>query len=447
MKRFIDFFLNQWVGSDERKPLLLRGARQVGKTFAVRKLGKRFPSFVEINCEEFELDCTRIFEKDLNPQRILRELSLLAGKTIKPGKTLLFLDEIQTVPRVILALRYFYEKMPNLHIIAAGSLLEFALEKVGIPVGRIDSFYMYPLTWLEFLLAKEEPLLFNAILEHELTEPMPESVHSKLLGILGEYFSIGGMPAVVRDWVEKNDPHLCFKTQQTLLDDYRQDFEKYANKYEVKYVEVLFDQIPRQLGSRFKFSSVPGDFRKRELIPCFNLLVKAGVIHPVYHTSAQGLPLGAEIDQDKFKALFLDIGMAQALLGLDLKEWILNPSQAFLNQGKIVESFVGQEILAYSHAFQKKALYYWQKESRTSQAEVDYIVQIKDRIVPIEVKSGKTGHLKSLREYINVHPNVPYALRFSGHNYSEHDNLRSYPLYAIAKAIGIDWFKDYEQQS
>lgn len=441
MDRFIDSYLNQWVADEARKPLLLRGARQVGKTFAVRKLGEKFQNFVEINCEEEEESCKIVFEKDLKPQRILQELALLAGQSIIPGETLLFLDEIQTVPRAILALRYFYEKIPNLHVIAAGSLLEFALEKVGVPVGRIDSFYMYPLTWLEYLLAKGERFLFDAIFEHGFDNPMPEVAHKKLIGLLGEYFALGGMPAVVHNWVKKNDPYLCFKTQQTLLDDYRQDFEKYARKHEIKYVEVLFEQIPRQLGQKFKFSSVPGEFRKRELNPCFNLLVKAGVIHPVYHTAAQGLPLGAEIDLDKFKALFLDIGLAQALLGLDLKAWFLNPTQAFINQGNIVAAFVGQELLAYSHSFQKKSLYYWQKETRTGQAEVDYIIQIKNDIIPIEVKSGTTGGLKSLREYLDSHSNTAYAIRFSGHNYSKYNNLQSYPLYTIAKAIGIDWFK------
>jgi len=441
MYRFIEVYLNQWVNDRTRKPLLLRGARQVGKTFSVRKLGKTFSNYVEINCEELLSDCHLIFEKDLNPERILRELSLLTGKAIIPGKTLLFIDEIQMIPRAIIALRYFYEKIPELHVIAAGSLLEFALEKVGVPVGRIDFFYMYPMTWLEFLLAKNEKLLFDEICQHDLKTPMPEVLHNKLIGLLGEYFAVGGMPQVVSYWVEHNDPLLCFKTQQNLLDSYRQDFEKYAKKHEIKYVEQLFSQVPHQLGHKFKFSSIPGEFRKRELQPCFELLVKAGIIHPVYHTAAQGIPLGANVDFDKFKVLFLDIGFAQALLGLDLKSWVLNPANAFANQGAIIEAFVGQEILAYSHAFQKNMIYYWQKENRTAQAEVDYIIQIENQIIPIEAKSGTTGGLRSLREYLNQHKNTLYSIRFSAQNYSEHENLHSYPLYAIAKAIGMDWFQ------
>ena len=190
MERLIDSFLNQWVIDNARKPLLLRGARQVGKTFAVRQLGKTFSKYVEINCEERQRDCQLLFEQDLDPSNILRGLSLLAGETIVPGETLLFLDEIQSVPRAIIALRYFYEKMPELHVIAAGSLLEFALEQVGVPVGRIDSFYMYPMTWLEFLWAKKERLLFDEICQHDLHTPMPDVIHDKLLRLLGEYFAI-----------------------------------------------------------------------------------------------------------------------------------------------------------------------------------------------------------------------------------------------------------------
>jgi predicted AAA+ superfamily ATPase len=442
MDRFIDLYLKQWVNDIERKPLLLRGARQVGKTFATRKLGQSFEQFVEINCEELEADCQLIFEKDLNPERILRDLSILTSQTIIPGKTLLFFDEIQIVPRTILALRYFYEKMPELHIIAAGSLLEFALEKIGIPVGRVDSFYMFPVTWLEFLLAKGESLLFDAIFTADLNNPISEVAHKKLLGLLGEYFALGGMPAILQSWLTRKDPHACFKLQQTLIDNYRQDFEKYARKNEVKYVEVLFEQVPHQLGKRFKFSSIPGDFRKRDLYPCFNLLIKAGVIHPVYHSNAQGLPLGADVNLDKFKALFLDIGMAQALLGFNAKEWFLDPTHAFVNQGAIAESFVGQEILAYSYAFQKKSIYYWHKETRTSQAEVDYVIQVGDKIIPVEVKSGKTGTLKSLHEYVACHSKTAYALRFSAHNYSLHEYLHSYPLYAVAQALNISWFNN-----
>jgi len=439
MERLIDRDLQQWATGHHRKPLLLRGARQVGKTFAARQLGKSFQSYVEINCEEM-LDAHSIFKKDLNPQRIIKELSVLVGKKIIPGKTLLFLDEIQIVPEAITALRYFYEKIPEQHVIAAGSLLDFALDSIGIPVGRVESLYIYPLSWIEFLLAKNEQLCIEMILEHTPDTPITEAIHQKLLHLLGEYFAIGGMPEVVDLWLKKQDPFLCFKTHKTLLDNYRQDFEKYAKKHQIKYVELLFDQVPRQLGERFKFSAVPGEYRKRELQPCFNLLTKANILHPIHHTAAHGLPLGAEINLDHFKAIFIDIGLTQSALGLDLKEWFLNPQQAFINQGAIVEAFVGQELLTYSYSFQKQPLYYWHKESKNSQAEIDYIIQQNNVIIPIEVKSGTTGHLKSLHEFLITHKTTPYALRFSAHNYSCHEKIISYPLYAVAKALNYSDF-------
>jgi uncharacterized protein len=433
MKRLVDYHLNQWLIDKSRKPLLVRGARQVGKTFAIRNLGKKSPHFVEINCEV--VNCKSIFENDLDPHRILRDLSLLIGQQIIPGETLLFLDEVQEVPRIILALRYFYERIPQLQVIAAGSLLDFSLEKVGIPVGRVDSIYMYPLSWLEFLLAKEQNLIYEMLVKDSSLKSISETVHTKLLGLLGEYFALGGMPEVILEWVKQGDPQRCFRVQQSLVNAYRQDFEKYANKYAIKYVEILFEQVPRQLGKKFKFSDIPGEFRKRELLPCLDLLTKASVINHAYHTSAQGLPLGAEIDLNKFKTIFLDIGLAQAILGLDLKDWFLNPVKAFVNQGSIVEAFVGQELLAYANPFQKKLLYYWHREARGSHAEVDYILQLDGQIIPVEVKSGTTGTLRGLREYLVSHPHTPYALRFSAHPYSDYDGIRSYPLYNIAKAV------------
>ena len=434
MERSINVYLNQWVKSSPRKPLLLRGARQVGKTFAARELGKQFKHFVEISFE-IERECQSVFDKNLKPDRIIRDLSLIIGKSIIPGETLLFMDEIQEVPLAVTALRYFYEKMPELAVIAAGSLLDFALEKVGMPVGRVDSLYMYPLSWLEFLRVQNKDMLASAIFDYSPNNPPSDVVHEELLKLLGEYCAIGGMPEVVQEWVNTQDYHRCFRIQQSLLEAYRQDFEKYSKKHQIKYVELLFDQVPRQMSKRFKFSDVPGEYRKRELQPCLDLLNKAGVVHIVNHASAQGLPLGAEVDLNKFKAIFLDVGLAQVSLGLDVKEWFLNSPQAFINAGNLNEALIGQELLAYSNPFQKQNLYYWHKESSNSQAEVDYILQIKGDIIPIEVKSGTMGHLKSLREFLKTHPKTQYAVRFSKHNYSKYENLYSYPLYAVAKLL------------
>ena len=217
LKRLIDWHLNQWKDHKYRKPLLLRGARQVGKTHAARQLGKHFDQMIEIN---FELakDARLIFEKDLKPDRILRELVAYTGLAkITPGKTLLFFDEIQEAPQAILALRYFYEMMPELHVIAAGSLFDFALEAVGLPVGRVASLHMYPLSFMEYLLATDNLAAAQVILHHPGKEPLTETLHEKLMNLVGEYLAIGGMPEAVAKWGEEKNPKSVSKFTITSL--------------------------------------------------------------------------------------------------------------------------------------------------------------------------------------------------------------------------------------
>lgn len=464
MKRFIEFHLKEWAAETGRKPLLLRGARQVGKTYAVRELGKQFDVFIEINLE-VNPKAREIFTADLYPQRIVQEIAYLTKQEIIPGKTLLFFDEVQAEPKAIQALRYFYEMMPELHVVAAGSLLDFAIESVGIPVGRVEFLHMYPVSFLEFLSALGESILLKAIIQQPLDKPISTIAHDRLLQLIKEYLAIGGMPEAVRTWAEEKDalnvagriprglPHTdsastskiprrllrgssqCFKIQQTLINSYRQDFTKYAKKSQIKYLNILLDNIPRQLGKKFRYSAIPGEFRKRELSPCIDLLATAGVIHKVYDSAAQGLPLGAQIDPDSFKVILLDVALAQAILGLDITEWLLSAEQPWVNKGEVVEAFIGQELLAYSRPIQKQQLYYWLRNERTAQAEVDYVTAIKQDVVPIEVKSGPGSTLKSMHLFLEKHPTSPFGMRFSTQNYSVYENIHSYPLYAVSTAI------------
>lgn len=435
LKRLVDKDLLEWKSSLSRKPLLVRGGRQIGKTHAVRVLGKSFDNFVEINFERRK-DAHSFFENDLDPHQIIKSLSILTLQEIKPGKTLLFFDEIQAVPRALTSLRYFYELMPELHIIAAGSLLDFAIQSEGMPVGRIESLYMHPLSFLEFLYAMEGGhILVKAILEHPLTEQFPEPIHKKLLGLVGQYIAIGGMPEAVKSWWKNSNPLECAKVHHSILDSYRQDFSKYGKKHELKYLNTLFESIPRQLGQRFKYSLVEGDYRKRELAPCLELLSLAGIIHRIYHSSGQGIPLGAEVHEDYFKIILLDVGLCQALLDLPARPLLLFPAEELINRGSIVEAFIGQELLAYSHTIRRPHLYYWQKFSREGQAEVDYLTQDNHSVIPIEVKSGLGSTLASLNTFLESHFKSPYGIRFSSHNYPEHQKVRSYPLYALASAF------------
>ncbi len=442
MKRLIDYHLGTWKTSPLRQPLLLRGARQVGKTYAVQELGKTFSSFVEINFE-INKKAKTLFDADLDPHRILRDIATITGKEIIPGQTLLFLDEIQTVPDGITALRYFYEMMPELHVIAAGSLLDFAIEQVGVPVGRVQFLYMYPLSFIEFLCALEHPLVIKDILSHPIEEQATQVVHDKILTLLSHYLAIGGMPKAVACWKTMLNLHACSQIPHSLVAAYQYDFVKYGKSHQLKYLDVLFSRIPHQLGTKFKYSAV-GEFRKRDLEPCVDLLVTAGVIHRVMHSDAHGIPLGAQADIHSFKLLFVDVGLSQFILDLKTGDWLLNPLEEFINKGLLVEAFVGQELLAYEHPMKKAALYYWKRDARGSEAEVDYVIQQGRQIVPIEVKSGKGKTLKSIQLFLESHHNSPYGIRFSTNNYSVHENIHSYPLYAIAKVLA-DANKDVKE--
>lgn len=430
-KRIIDFHLDKWQTDPFRKPLLLRGARQVGKTYAARRLGSQFKSFVEINFERME-GAASIFEKDLAPERLVLALSLLAKAPIIPGETLLFFDEVQEAPRAILALRYFYEEMPGLHVIAAGSLLEFAIAKVGVPVGRISMLYMYPLSFLEYLVAIGESLIAREILDHPAGVPMEEVIHVKILDLLGQYLSLGGMPEAVARWIQTRDPASALNVLQQIAAAYRQDFEKYSRKTQVKYLEQLYRQIPHLVGKEFSYREIHGEYRKRELAPALELLERANIIHYIRHSSGQGIPIGAEVDFETFKVIYPDIGLCQAILGSDISVWFLRPLEGFENRGEIAEGFIGQELICYASPDNKAELHFWKRKEKSSIAEIDYLIQRGEQILPVEVKSGHGSTLRSLRIFLENHPKSTSAIRFSSLNYSVMNQLDSRPLYAAA---------------
>jgi len=429
-KRIIDFHLDKWKIDPYRKPLLLRGARQVGKTYAVRRLGQGFKHFVEVNFEQLK-EAVSIFEKDLVPERLILALSLLMKVPIVPGETLLFFDEIQEAPRAILALRYFYEAIPGLHVIAAGSLLEFAIEKVGVPVGRISMLYMYPMSFVEYLVATGDVLIAKEILGHPTGVAMEEPIHTTILGKVGEYLSIGGMPEAVVRWVQTKDPASALHVLQQIAATYRQDFEKYARKAQIKYLEQLFRQVPHLVGKEFSYREIHGEYRKRELAPALELLERANIIHTIRHSSGQGIPIGAEVNFDLFKVIYLDIALCQTILGSDISVWFLRPLEGFENRGEIAEAFVGQELLCYASPDSKADLYFWKRAEKNSTAEVDYLLQKGEQILPIEVKSGHRKTLRSLRIFLETHPKSSFGIRFSALDYSLTEDLDSRPLYAV----------------
>lgn len=434
MERFVFKHLNLWKNEKQRKPLLVRGARQVGKTHAIRELGNKFQRFVEVNFEQ-KPELKALFDRDLSPQRIIRALNVALGQEIIPGDTLLFFDEIQEAPQAITALRYFYEQMPELHVIAAGSLIEFAIRQVGIPVGRVESLYIYPMSFMEFLLAKGEHHLVEELMQHSPIEEILEPIHQKCLSLLGEYFFVGGLPEAVAAWVARADIRETARIHQTLIDTYRQDFSKYTGKTQLKHMRILFDRIPLFTTKKFKYTSISDSLRKREIEPCLDALVTAGVAHQVFHSAAQAQPLGAQATPDLFKAMLLDIGLSQAVLGKGSEKWLLGVDEQRINRGEIVESFVGQELLAYADPHIRAQLYYWHNEKATSMAEVDYVCASDNGAIPIEVKSGHSGRLKSLHQFLQLHRSSPFGLRFYAGQFATNERVKSFPLYAIASAI------------
>lgn len=432
MKRLIDYHLKNWKDSPIRQPILLGGARQVGKTHAVRELGKSFSHFIEINFEERE-DVRTIFEGNLTAQEMVIKLEAILAQSIVPGKTLLFFDEIQASPRAILALRYFYEQMRELHVIAAGSLLDFAIEQVGVPVGRVQFMYMYPLSFIEYLASIGKTRLIKHLMNHAVESEMPVEFHELLLKELGHYLALGGMPQVLQTWKETKKIQSCTQIQARIIGTYRQDFTKYARTKQIKYVELVFQAVPMQLSHKFKYSEIEGEYRKRELAPAIDLLATAGVIHKVYFSPGTGIPLGYGANPLDYKVLFIDVGIAQKMLDANLSKWFIDPLEEFSNKGQLVEAFIGLELLTYATPHDKKNCYYWHRQERTSQAEVDYLLQLEGNIVPIEVKSGKGTNIKSMKVFLESHIQSLYGIKFSTHNFAKLEQFYSFPLYAVSR--------------
>lgn len=428
MKRDLMTYLLKWKDDPKKKPILLRGARQVGKSWLARELGNHFENFVEINFEK-HTDLNVFFEGNLDPKRIIHNIGNYFQQKIEPGKTLLFLDEIQSCPRAILSLRYFYEDMPQLHVISAGSLLEFELRKISSPVGRIHFVHVYPLSFAEYLVASGRANLREMLLE-SLKSPLPEPFHRLLSEEIRNYTILGGMPEVVKEYLDSGDFTRCLDFQTDLLETYRNDFHKYAREHQVKYIQKVFDSLTLQLGNKFKYSNVSREIKSRELSEALELLEMAGVVYRVFHTSANGIPLRAEANMRKFKVLFFDIGLAQRLLRLDYRSLLLDPDISRVNDGAVAELLVGLELIAYRNFRERPELYYWHRESRSSNAEVDYITALGSRIVPVEVKSGLRGAMKSLNYFMDS-KNSQFALKVSGAGYSRNGNIENIPFYAL----------------
>lgn len=437
MYREIDNKLISWSKSSTRRVLLLRGARQVGKTFAVRKLGTHYKRMIEVNFD-FHKEVASFFQQTLEPAELIKKLELYYNKPIVPGETLLFFDEIQSCIEAIRSLRYFYERIPQLHVVAAGSLLEFTLSEIpSFGVGRIESMYLYPMSFSEFLIAGGSELQEKAIAEASPDNPLDPVIHTLILEKLKMFQLIGGMPEVVQQYVKTGDIHACQKILALLVRGYEDDFAKYKRNAPVARLKETYISVASQSGSKFKYTSV-GEEPSARYRDALEMICKAGIAHKVQNTSGNGLPLGAESDYRRFKVIVSDTGLLQRLIDLDLSEYAVMDFASMINKGPLAEIFVGNELIKQRGCYAVPELFYWHREAKSSNAEVDYLIADKGRVVPVEVKSGVTGKLRSMQLFIKEKKS-PVAIKISQENFNRTGDIITLPLYASGYISRYKW--------
>lgn len=440
-KRNIDYQLEAWRNAPDHKPLLVRGARQVGKSTAVRQLGKTFKYFVEVNLEK-RLDLHQFFTDNIDVKRTCQLLSVTLDIPITPGATLLFIDEIQDCPNAIRSLRYFREDYPELHVIAAGSLLEFALEQLpSFAVGRIRSLYLFPFSFDDFLAAQGLDKLI-AFKQQAIKDgiPLPEPIHNKLTNLLRTFYLVGGMPEAVSTWIAKQDFLACSRVHNDILDTYQQDFAKYKKRVSPGLLRQVLRSVALQAGQKFVFTQATRDVPAANVRLCLHLLTLAGLITPVKHTAANGLPLGAEVNDKYVKYLFLDLGLMQTMLSLPVSNILQASDVDFVNKGAASEMFAGLELLKAHDCFRKPEMFYWLNTDKGATGEIDYLAAIHGHIIPIEVKAGTQGKMQSLYHFMQRHSSA-FGIRTSLENVSSYVHndchVRVVPIYALSSYFNI----------
>ena len=434
IKRHIDSHLQTWKESVSRKPLLVRGARQVGKSASIREFGKQFEYFLEINFEKKEnQDAKKIFERYSSPKRISDELYAMFRVPVLPGRTLLFLDEVQSCISAISSLRFFYEEMPDLHVIAAGSLLEFALKEIpSFGVGRIRSLFMYPLSFDEYLRAMGFTALADTIQKSSPAQPMSDALYHQCLNHLIQHIVVGGMPEVVATYSNGGSLQDCQQILDDLMLTYDDDFAKYKSRVPSSRLKEVFLSVMEQTGAKFVYAQASQTIRHEHIKEAIELLIMAGLVYPIIHSAANGVPLAAEVNHKIRKYAVFDTGVMQRFLGLDISKILLGDTLDQINKGSIAELFVGLELVKSLPCNQPAQLYFWQREQRGSQAEVDYVVQIGSDIVPIEVKAGTKGSMQSMFQFLSE-KKYEYGIRCSMENFGTFQNVQIYPLFAISR--------------
>lgn len=420
MIRFAANELDSWLKDTNRKPMVIRGARQVGKTWLVRDFADRNKlELVELNLERSP-NLADLFS-DNSPREIIKNIEAALNIKISPEKSCLFLDEIQAAPELFSKLRWFREEMPELPVITAGSLLEFAFtkHKYSMPVGRITYLYLEPLSFFEFVLASGNEALYQKMASYKIEDAMPQSLHSKCMELYQQYCIIGGMPETVQAWVDGKDLKSCVKIQQDLLATYRDDFHKYGGEMDARLLNRILLSVAEQLGNKFVYSMVDPGVQTIVIKKALLLMFQARLCSRAAHTSGNGLPLGAESNEKFFKALLVDVGLVSAQLGMSPGRQVGPDKMALVNKGGIAEQFVGQQLRAAQSPLTDPQLFYWQRTGGRL-GEIDYIIEHGNRIVPVEVKSGAAGTMKSLHQFM-AEKNLKLAVRVNANPTSVED--------------------------
>jgi predicted AAA+ superfamily ATPase len=448
MKRKLSSLLRHWHSSNARKPLVLRGARQVGKSTLVRLFAEEQGlDLLEVNLERHR-DMDRIFA-GLDVGLILANLEAVAGKRVG-AQTLIFLDEIQAAPHALEALRYFFEDRPELPVVAAGSLLEFALsrEAFSMPVGRVQYLFLQPMGFREFLEVVDPPSL-EWLESMDQSELFPQEAHKRLSARQREFLLVGGMPEAVKCFAETRDFAAVASIQNGILNTYVDDFSKYARQSDLADLQRLFRNLPLNLGKKTKYTHLLPDASSAHSRKLLELLIKAQVALPIYGSDCSGIPLRGGMNPKVLKLFFLDVGLVSRLLGQDWIDIQSQEERSLVNEGPLAEQFIAQHLYLDPSFETPPELFYWLNESKNANAEVDFVVSQGNLIMPVEVKAGKSGSLKSLHLFCGLR-HLGQAVRFDlsppsrqeirtsvmgkmGSNLESRYILHSMPLYAFEK--------------
>ena len=429
MERSIYSNLKKWKESLTRKPLILQGARQVGKTYILKEFGAReYSEVVYINCDDNN-DMQNMFV-DYDVDRIIRSLSAISGVSIKPSTTLLIIDEIQEVERGLASLKYFCEKAPEYHVAVAGSLLGITLhEGTSFPVGKVDMLYMYPMDFEEFLLAMGKEQLVELLRSNSWAALTP--LRGMLTELLRQYYFVGGMPEAVKAYVERGDIWEVRSIHSKIIDAYRNDMSKHAPKQQVQRINMVWNSIPSQLtrdNKKFIYGALRKGARANDFEIAIQWLVDSGLVHKVHRISKPVVPLKFYEDMSSFKLFLLDCGLLGALSETPPEQILIGDNVFEEYKGAFTENYVLQQLKSLPRTF----VYYYSNDNST--LEIDFVVQHDTHIIPIEVKAEENLRAKSLRQFVTDNPGL-HGVRFSMSDYREQDWLTNVPLWAVKWAF------------